>query len=73
MDDPELEVGERYALDELPENDLNKSGNLEWVGDNLLVLNSDGVVYEFEMAVECTAIKKLNEDGSTDLVEQKEA
>jgi hypothetical protein len=56
MTDTEIEVGERYLPDELPENDMNSSGKVEWVGDDLFALAVDGKTYEFKMVLECTGI-----------------
>lgn len=68
MTDGEIEVGERYLPDELPENDMNNSGKLEWVGDDLLALATGGITYEFRMAVECTAIVDTS-DGEVTVLE----
>ena len=62
-DSVDIKVGERYVPDELPDNDMDPHGNLEWVSDDVLSLAHDGKIYEFKMAVECTAIAEITEDG----------
>lgn len=50
----QFEKGETYAIDELPENQMNNSGKLEWVNDNTLALalgeEHDYQVVEFEFS-----------------------
>ena len=65
----DIEVGDRYLPDELPESDMNNSGKLEWVGDDVLALAVDGTLYEFRMAVECTSISKIQADGEIDVID----
>ncbi len=66
----DFETGEHYQIDELPDNELNHSGNLEWVGDDTLVLVHDGKQVEFKFSkVQCKDIKYITEDG--DLVEEE--
>jgi hypothetical protein len=66
----EFEVGETYSLDELPENVMNHSGDLEYLSDNLYgIALPDGRQIEFEMAVECTCVWQLDkETGELDEV-----
>lgn len=47
-----------YKPDELPDNELTNSGDVEAVGDGNYVLVLDDCVVEFEMALECTAYYK---------------
>lgn len=60
----EFEEGEHYEIDELPENETNKSGKLEWVGDETLALvTNDGQMVEFWWShVECTDVKYVDRD-----------
>jgi len=70
MSDQEINAGEKYSLDELPGNQMNNSGKLEWVDDDLLALAANGKLYEFEMAVECTCVLDVDEDdGSVTVLE----
>ena len=64
-----IELGEKYLPDELPDNDMNNSGELEWVGDDIIALAVDGKVYEFKMAVECTSISKIKPDGEIEVLD----
>lgn len=59
----EFDVGEMYSLDELPDNVMNNSGDLEYLGNNLYGLAlPDGRHIEFEMAVECTCVWQLDRE-----------
>lgn len=69
MTEPEFVEGESYAIDDLPDNDMNKSGELEWVGDGKLGFTHDEVVVTFKFShVEALDVKYLTEDG--DLLEE---
>lgn len=65
----EFEEGELYEVDELPDNKMNKSGNLEWVDDNTLALatetdNEETMLLEFEFShVRCTDVSYVTETG----------
>lgn len=60
----EFKEGEEYALDELPENDMNNSGNLEWVGDETLVLvHNNQHVELWYSSVKVRDVKYINDDG----------
>lgn len=65
-----IEHGELYTLDQLPENKMNHSGNLEWVNDDTLALATDGMVYEFEMAVKCVRVAETGENGEMNVIEE---
>jgi len=70
MNQTDIKVGDKYGLDELPENQMNKSGKLEWVSDDVLALAHDGKLYEFTMAVECECVMNVSEeDGSVEVLE----
>lgn len=62
----DFEEGEEYSLDELPENEMNNSGELEIVdNEGTLALVYDGQVVEFRWSgVEVTEVKYLDEDGN---------
>ena len=68
--DPEPVLGETYSLDELPENEMNQSGNIEWVSDDTLALISDGTAYEFKMAAECTLIGEIGKNGEMRVIDE---
>ena len=65
----DIDVGERYSLEQLPENDMNNSGKVEWVGDDILALAVNGKLYEFKMAVECTSISRIDNDGEIEVLD----
>lgn len=65
----DINVGGRYVSEELPENEMNNSGKLEWVSDDILALSNDGYLYEFKMAVECTSIAEFDENGELNVIE----
>lgn len=65
-----FEVGERYNPDELPENEMNNSGNVEWVGADLFALKlSDGRMVEFKMALECTAVYEMDDGDIGEVID----
>lgn len=69
---PEFEVGDEFDLDELPDNEMNPTGeSLEWVGDETLALaTEDGQLVEFWWSgVEVTDVKYVTDDG--DVVNEK--
>lgn len=60
-DETGFEAGELYRLDELPENQMDPDGRVEWVGDDLLAVKvENGPMLEFRMAVECTAVYEMD-------------
>lgn len=65
-----IELGELYELDELPDNQMNNSGNLEWVADNTLALAVDGMIYEFEMAAKCKRVAETGDNGEMNVIEE---
>lgn len=66
----EIELGELYEIDELPDNKMNKSGKLEWVADDTLALATGRMIYEFEMAVKCVRIAETTETGEMHVIEE---
>lgn len=57
--------GAVYDIDELPENEMNDSGKLEWVGDNRLGLVTNDIVADFEWShVRCIDIQFLDVSGN---------
>jgi len=64
MTDPDFEAGERYTVDELPQNQLKGSSQPEFLGDDLFALvTEDGVTIEFRRAYEVTCVYEIDEDG----------
>lgn len=56
---PEFVEGEEYDLDELPENDMLRSGKLESLGDGRLAARYGDTYVEFEWSkVECVDVKE---------------
>lgn len=70
--DPEnIEEGEIYENDELPESDMNNSGKLEIVDrEGTLAARFENKLVEFERTgqVRCTDVKYVGENG--DVVEE---
>jgi len=59
----DLELGEVYEPDELPENQVLSSGKLEQWDKDTFVLVIDGVTYEFEQLFRCKAVAEQDERG----------
>ena len=59
----DIEVGERYVPEELPENQMNQSGKLEWVDDDVFALVCANMIFEFKFAVECTGFGEITDEG----------
>lgn len=59
-----VQLGELYRFSELPDNQMNNSGNLEWVADEYAALVHDNVSYEFYVydRVEVTDSWELDSD-----------
>lgn len=65
---PDFEEGEVYAMEDLPDSDMNNSGNLEMVGvedgnQRLGFRRGDQVVTFVWSHVEVVEVKYLGEDG----------
>ena len=45
----EIQLGELYRPEELPENEMNHSGKPEWVADEYAAIVLDGDSYEFHV------------------------
>lgn len=64
-DTPQFKEGEVYRIDELPDNQMNKSGKLEWVDDEQLALCTEDrqqVILWFSH-VKVKEVKYITEDG----------
>lgn len=59
----EFEAGQFVQTDDLPDNEMLNSGKPDWVGDDLIVVYSDGVQIEMRMAYEISAVYELDEDA----------
>lgn len=68
----EIGVGDTVPMDELPDNQMNVSGDLEWLGDGVMVLSHDDIVYEFTFThVTCIAVRKMDMDTGKFIEEEE--
>jgi hypothetical protein len=61
----DISLGRVYDAEGLPENEMNGSGNLEWLGgdDAPYVLVTGGKHYRFRSLFQCVEISNITDDG----------
>jgi len=65
----DIELGETYGADDLPDSELTNSGKLDQYNEDTFIGVFNGRVYEFEPMYRCKAIQEVDDRGDPHYVE----